>query len=118
MNGQVKCPESYNSLNFIIAVFPEQLKLGESTVLSKVMLRVTIFASYLTFLFAYTKQALNDQITSFPRAESLPISNQFSGFLNVSSNKYIHYMYFESENDPTTDSIIFWTNGGPGMLYL
>jgi len=25
-----------------------------------------------------------------------------------------HYVYFESESDPTKDPLIIWTNGGPG----
>ena len=25
-----------------------------------------------------------------------------------------HYVFFESENEPTTDPLIVWTNGGPG----
>lgn len=25
-----------------------------------------------------------------------------------------HYFFVESENDPTTDPVIVWTNGGPG----
>ena len=65
----------------------------------------------------YTNEALADQITTLPGATSPLVSNQFSGFLdlNVSTGHFIHYMYFESERDPNTDSIIFWTNGGPGV---
>mmetsp|Transcript_172922 Transcript_172922/g.554492 ORF Transcript_172922/g.554492 Transcript_172922/m.554492 type:complete len:113 (-) Transcript_172922:1308-1646(-) len=27
---------------------------------------------------------------------------------------YEHYLFFESEGDPTRDPVIMWTNGGPG----
>ena len=61
--------------------------------------------------------AENDQIDSLPGAPAL-ISKQYSGFLQISASKRIHYYYIESENNPVTDSIVFWTNGGPGCSGL
>jgi carboxypeptidase C (cathepsin A) len=57
-------------------------------------------------------------VTSLPGATNPLMSNQFSGYLNVSNTRGIHYMYFESERDPEKDSVIFWTNGGPGTAEL
>jgi hypothetical protein len=65
---------------------------------------------------AYTAAAQNDRIVSLPGATSALLSNQFSGYLNVTSTRGIHYMYFESERDPEKDPVIFWTNGGPGTF--
>jgi hypothetical protein len=42
----------------------------------------------------------------------------FSGYLPVGENKHIFYAYFESENDPVTDPVVLWTNGGPGCSGL
>jgi hypothetical protein len=67
---------------------------------------------------AYTVAAQNDRIVSLPGATSALLSSQFSGYLNVSSTRGIHYMYFESERDPEKDPVIFWTNGGPGTFLL
>jgi carboxypeptidase C (cathepsin A) len=66
----------------------------------------------------YTPAALSDQILSLPGATSPLLSNQFSGYLDISSTKHIHYFYFESERNPATDDIFFWTNGGPGCSGL
>ena len=63
---------------------------------------------------AYSPEALTDQVTSLPGALSPLMSHQFSGYLDITDTKALHYMYFESERDPETDSVIFWTNGGPG----
>lgn len=65
---------------------------------------------------SYTAGAKADQVTDLPGAQSSLISNQFSGYLDVSDTKALHYMYFESERNPATDSVIFWTNGGPGSF--
>jgi len=73
-----------------------------------------LIASVFHSVFPYTKEALQDQVTSLPRALSAPASNQFSGYLQIDEWKFIHYYYFESEKDPNKDDIIFWTNGGPG----
>jgi hypothetical protein len=65
-------------------------------------------------VLSYTLPADRDRVISLPGATSPLLSNQFSGYLNVSNTRGIHYMYFESERDPEKDSVIFWTNGGPG----
>lgn len=59
----------------------------------------------------------NDYISSLPGAPAF-LSKQYSGFLNITETKKIHYFYVESEKNPVNDSIIFWTNGGPGCSGL
>ncbi len=76
-----------------------------------------IGTSLLKATAAYTQEASADQITEMPGADSL-YSNQFSGYLNISDDKLIHYVYYESENNPVTDPVVFWTNGGPGCSGL
>lgn len=67
---------------------------------------------------AYSIEAQQDELSALPNSEiSLP-SKHFSGYLNISSTKYIHYFYIESEHDPSSDPVIFWTNGGPGCSGL
>jgi hypothetical protein len=65
----------------------------------------------------YTSSALQDKVIALPyAAASTGGSNfsMFSGYLSVGNNaqeKMIHYIYTESQSDPTNDPIIFWTNG-------
>lgn len=65
----------------------------------------------------YTPEALLDQIIDLPGAENL-LSNHFSGYLDITLTKHIHYIYIESHRNPVQDSVIFWTNGGPGCSGL
>jgi carboxypeptidase C (cathepsin A) len=58
-----------------------------------------------------------DEIDSLPGAPKL-LSKHYSGFLSISASKSIHYYYVESERSPESDSIVFWTNGGPGCSGL
>eukprot|EP01040_Poterioochromonas_malhamensis_P014955 gene14955-16649_t len=62
----------------------------------------------------YTTDAYVDEVKSLPGQIHELASRQFSGFLQITPTKFIHYYFFESENDPVNDPIIFWTNGGPG----
>lgn len=45
-------------------------------------------------------------------------SHSYSGYLNVSSTKALHYVFVESLNDPANDPVVVWFNGGPGCSSL
>lgn len=73
----------------------------------------------------YTTEAIADQITSLPGTESIQSQitfNQFSGYLSIpgknTAPKQIHYWFVESMQNPATDPLAFWTNGGPGCSGL
>ena len=83
---------------------------------------VAKLALLLTFMVpgfkCYTSKAMLDQVVSLPGAKSSFKSRHFSGFLNITSSRNIHYFYIESENDPVNDPVVFWTNGGELFLLL
>lgn len=68
----------------------------------------------------YTQAALDDRILSLPGLDFEPNFNQFSGYLKISeeTNKSIFYWYVESQSNPETDPVVYWTNGGPGCSGL
>ncbi|KAF7632438.1 Carboxypeptidase [Meloidogyne graminicola] len=61
----------------------------------------------------------NDEIT-----EKLPGLNfklnfkHYSGYLQISKNKYLHYILITSKGNLNKDPLIFWFNGGPGCSSL
>lgn len=68
----------------------------------------------------YTLEALHDKITALPGLNLDLDFNMFSGYLTVSEDnrRSIFYWYVESQNDPSSDPVVFWTNGGPGCSGL
>ena len=61
-----------------------------------------------------------DRITDLPGLDYDPGFQQFSGYFTVNENhqRNIFYWYVESQNDPATDPVVLWTNGGPGCSGL
>ncbi|EKM77056.1 hypothetical protein AGABI1DRAFT_77834 [Agaricus bisporus var. burnettii JB137-S8] len=40
-------------------------------------------------------------------------ANGYTGYIDFGA-RHLFFYFFESRNDPDTDDVIFWTNGGPG----
>jgi carboxypeptidase C (cathepsin A) len=56
------------------------------------------------------------EIKSLPGPKD-PISfKQYSGLMPIGGgyNTSLFFWFVESQKDPTTDPVAFWTNGGPG----
>lgn len=71
----------------------------------------------------YTKAALDDEITELPGLNFKPVYRHFSGYIDIpgirpNATKHVHYHFIESEQDPSKDPVVWWTNGGPGCSGL
>jgi carboxypeptidase C (cathepsin A) len=73
----------------------------------------------LAMLAMSTIAAPSDElVTSLPIVGDLNF-NMYSGYVDIpSTTKQLHYLLAESANDPTTDPLIVWFNGGPGCSSL
>lgn len=81
------------------------------------MVAFTLFMCISTVL-----AALPDQFTELPsNTGGLPHqmpTESFSGYLNVTDTKSLHYVFLASENDMHKDPLVIWFNGGPGCSSL
>jgi carboxypeptidase C (cathepsin A) len=59
-----------------------------------------------------------DEITSLPGWTGALPSRQYSGYLDISSTKHLHYWFVQSEKNPASDPVVLWLNGGPGCSSL
>lgn len=69
---------------------------------------------------AMTPEAEADKVSTLPMSANLKTQNfGFSGYLDVSDTKHMHYWFFPSTSaDASSDPVVFWTNGGPGCSGL
>lgn len=58
-----------------------------------------------------------DKMTALPEAGPLP-TEWYSGFLEVTPTKALHYVFIKSLDKPDTDPVLIWFNGGPGCSSL
>ncbi|XP_072013118.1 lysosomal protective protein-like isoform X1 [Amphiura filiformis] len=63
-------------------------------------------------------QPAEDEVTSLPGLSTPPSFKQYSGYLDATGTKHLHYWYVESQNDPDNDPVVLWMNGGPGCSSL
>lgn len=63
-----------------------------------------------------------DEIKVLPGWESALPSKHYSGLISVGSQTgttgKLHYWFVESENNPASDPVVLWLNGGPGSSSL
>lgn len=71
----------------------------------------------------YGPEALADEIHNLPNAPKVSW-RAFSGYIDVSApgekagSRQMFYWFVESQNSPTKDPLMLWTNGGPGCTGL
>jgi len=54
-----------------------------------------------------------DRVESLPNATPFD-TNTYSGYLQATETKKLHYVFVESESNPAEDPVLIWFNGGPG----
>lgn len=80
-------------------------------------LGISVLVLHLTFCFVLGKTN-PDEIQQLPGLKYKINFKQYSGYLNASSGKYLHYWFVESQKTPATDPVVLWMNGGPGCSSL
>jgi hypothetical protein len=59
-----------------------------------------------------SEDAQRDLVINLPGLTKDPGFDQFAGYLDASDTKHIFYLYMESQSNPETDPVVFWSNGG------
>jgi carboxypeptidase C (cathepsin A) len=60
-----------------------------------------------------------DQVTVLNGWSPKPLlSKMYSGYLSVGNEKFLHYIFVESQRNPAKDDVVMWMNGGPGCSSL
>lgn len=76
-----------------------------------------VFAALLGLSTVYgAKEA--DLVKKLPDCGDTLPSKWYSGYLNVTQTKALHYIFVESHSDPKNDPVVVWFNGGPGCSSL
>jgi len=67
-----------------------------------------------TFLGIASAGPFDDIVYALPDL-NIGDTKMWSGYMKLpDGKKNIHYLFVESQNDPSTDPLVLWFNGGPG----
>ena len=58
-----------------------------------------------------------DLVTKLPDCERMK-TEWYSGYVDASKTKHLHYVFVQSQSDPVNDPLVLWFNGGPGCSSL
>lgn len=81
------------------------------------MMKISACLVALLGLSAVSAAPVEDQMKSLPDIGNFS-TNAYSGYLNVSDTKALHYTFVESQDKPSKDPVLIWFNGGPGCSSL
>lgn len=76
--------------------------------------KVLLAALGISMVFAARPQ---DLVMSLPDADRLD-TDWYSGFIDASPTKHLHYVFVTSKGDIANDPVVIWFNGGPGCSSL
>jgi carboxypeptidase C (cathepsin A) len=60
---------------------------------------------------------MQDLVLGLPDIDRLN-ADWYSGYLDASPTKHLHYVFVTSLTDPINDPVVLWFNGGPGCSSL
>jgi carboxypeptidase C (cathepsin A) len=65
-------------------------------------------------IFLKTQNSYKNQIGTPPFFTGGTTPPSFNGYLNIKPGNYLFFWHFPSLNNPNTDPLVVWLNGGPG----
>jgi hypothetical protein len=60
---------------------------------------------------------IQDLVVGLPDVNRMN-TDWYSGYLDASPTKHLHYVFVTSLTDPINDPVVLWFNGGPGCSSL
>jgi len=78
-------------------------------------LSLLVLALAVSVVYSYVPA---DEVLSLPGWNAPLPSKQYSGYLNITSTKHLHYWLVLAETNPSTAPTVLWLNGGPGCSSL
>lgn len=75
---------------------------------------ILLFAAIIGSALCYQ----DDLVTDLPGLSFDVSFKHYSGYLNATHGRRLHYWFVESERSPKDDPLVLWLNGGPGCSSL